>query len=273
MGKHPGATEAENPSWVPRNKLTMPISPTQQPSDEVLFEAPNDKSIKYYLPRYKVAEQGERYRVKLEKTTGNQAAAWQLTVYLTKYPASAIANQNTNASEIDHMPEVSLHYKALYKEAGRIEMQEVFQELLVQPDGSLQAVLKISNLEDRDRIHQAFTTSACQAQLRIKRKALIAFPVNFKRSYTPEATPYRIAHETFESAVGFYFSTDIHSYIYQGITVGAAQQNTVAHRVESHIYLQEGDSKRFFYLPDEFKLARTSSFPRALVRYKLYWRE
>lgn len=382
------------PQTVPRDKLNIPISPAPKASDEVLFEAP-DKSTKYYLPRYRISQTGGKFGVRLEKAPGNEVTSWQLTVNLMKYAASPIEKQVINAKVMDHQVEVSLHYSAPTTNAGNIARQLQFQELTFQPDGSLQAVLKTSDIRERDQIYEALTTLGYQAKLAIKRKAWMAFPVytplnineldsekhkpilifkgledynvkektftharlsvlnreiypldlfqpapdlppcgqnkNASRTWVniftgegkriygfcaltqneqlselgfafPKGTlpsktcyieledrrknkkyistvveitgegasdspPYYVSNETFEGVEEFYFKNELHEYIYQGITGSSSQQNElnsypVTWKGQPHIYLREGDSGRFFYLPDEFKLARTAGLIR-----------
>ena len=56
---------------LPREKIAGPLSPVPDPTDETLFEDGAKPEAKYYLPRYRVAEQTvsgkAQFRIKLDQ--------------------------------------------------------------------------------------------------------------------------------------------------------------------------------------------------------------
>src|SRR5216684_3126974 len=57
---------------IPRSQITVPISPSENVTDELLFEGAADPSRKFYIPRYRVAQQNvsgqPRYQVALQQS-------------------------------------------------------------------------------------------------------------------------------------------------------------------------------------------------------------
>ena len=158
----------------PRDKLTVPISPNADVTDDQLFEDPADKTKKLYLPRYRISEQNvsgsQQYRISLEQE-GN---AWSLLINLDKYPAPAIEADSRNASELAHQAAILLRYQITGSNGAQKELS--FQEITLEPSG-LKSVLKLNSLAERDEIYRALTEDDHQTALIVRRAIKVAIPV------------------------------------------------------------------------------------------------
>ena len=152
---------------VPREQVTVPICPTATVTDEVIFE---DARQKYYLPRYRIAEETvsgqQRYRIALAAS----GQGWTLTVYLEAYPAAKIEQEIRDAKIIEHKASVLLSYQ-WHGQQGELPFQEVTQEAGGQ---RLKAVLRLNTLEERDSIYLALTDAAYGAILMVRREVKVA---------------------------------------------------------------------------------------------------
>src|SRR5262245_43121816 len=73
-------------SGVPRDQIVGPLCPSDEVSDQVLFEDAANPSIKLFLPRYRLKLQNEQYQAIMERSGQD----WILTLHLEKYPAPEI---------------------------------------------------------------------------------------------------------------------------------------------------------------------------------------
>ncbi len=158
----------------PRDKLTVPVSPSADVTDDQLFEDPADTTKKLYLPRYRISEQNvsgsQQYRISLEQD-GN---AWSLIINLDKYPAPTIEADSHNASELAHQVAILLRYQIKGSNGAQKELS--FQEVTLEPSG-LKSVLKLNSLAERDEIYRALTEDDYQSVLIVRRAIKVAIPV------------------------------------------------------------------------------------------------
>jgi hypothetical protein len=158
----------------PRNKLTVPISPSFNVTDDQFFEDPADKTKKLYLPRYRISEQNvsgsQQYKISLVQE-GN---AWSLIINLDKYPAPTIEADSHNASELAHQVAILLRYQIKGSNGAQKELS--FQEVTLEPSG-LESVLKLNSLAERDEIYRALTEDDYQSVLIVRRAINVAIPV------------------------------------------------------------------------------------------------
>jgi len=158
----------------PREKLTVPISPSVDVTDDQLFEDPADKTKKLYLPRYRISEQNvsgsQQYRISLDQV-GN---AWSLIINLDKYPAPTIEVDSRSASELAHQVAIILRYQITGSDGAQKELS--FQEITLEPSG-LKSVLKLNSLAERDEIYRALTEDDHQSALIVRRAINVAIPV------------------------------------------------------------------------------------------------
>ncbi|MER3435379.1 MAG: hypothetical protein C4288_18730 [Leptolyngbya sp. ERB_1_1] len=166
------ATIREPISGVPRNQITVPISPGGTVNDEVLFEAPTD-GTKYYLPRYRVAERNQQVHIML----GQSPQGWSLSIELEKYPAPAIQDLARSAKEMNHSVSVILQHRLDPNDANAGQKELIFQEVTPQPEG-IRAVLQLSSIPERDLVYQALTNLAYASVLTIRRSTRVGLPLS-----------------------------------------------------------------------------------------------
>ena len=249
---------------VPRDQISVPISPSENVTDELLFESPLDGSKKFYIPRYSLTQQNvsgqQRYKIALQQS----GEEWTLTVHLQKIAAPAIAGAAHNASEIEHRISVILKHNQLA--GGQVIGQEEieFKEITVDGQG-IQAVLRGNTLAERDLLYQTLTDTAYGATLIVRNWVTVAVPLsqrseiirqrNFKRAINEEASIsfrrrimpirplidaegnslqdeaneplFRQVERVLDNVVSptpFIFSPSLHGYIFGGITSTSGQQ-------------------------------------------------
>jgi len=239
---------------VPRNQVTIPISPTPDVTDQTLFEEPADASKKLYLPCYRLAEEtvsGQRqYRAVFERS----ADGWVLTLNLEKFPAPALADASRTAKEIAHIPAVLLSYSL--GNAG-IRKELSFQEVTL-VDGVLRATLRVGTLDEQAELFAALTARETTV-LTIRRTIDVAVPVT-----NPSGQFYRKATRVLDDVKKpFFFDLNLHGYVFRDVSGGSTQgPRYIRHEVDGKSYYQE-DARRyiFYFLPDSFKLARRPQSP------------
>ena len=157
---------------ITQQKINVPVAPSGHVSDETIFTDLGQKSITYYLPRYRLSTEvvgGEqRYRLSLRPAQ----SGWELVVYLDAYPAPAIERHVRDARRLSAELSVKLTYQ-WHREQGELEFQEVLAE-----DGGdrLKAVLWLNTLEERDEVYLALTDSSYNAALVVQRQVKVAIP-------------------------------------------------------------------------------------------------
>jgi hypothetical protein len=165
-----------------REQLNVPITSHDRATDEVLYEAANDASQKYYLPRYQLAEEivsGERrYRIATEREEHN----WRFVVYLQAYPAASLEIAARTAHILPHTAQVILQEN---------QQEWLFQEVTA-VGNTLKAVLRLRSLEERDELYQVLTDPDRQTLLKVNRQTSVAIPSPYWQValYLPEAISY-----------------------------------------------------------------------------------
>lgn len=165
--------------FIPRDQLTVPVCMAGAVSDGVLFEAAEDETQKYYLPRYRLAtwrlSGKEQYRIALEGA--DEGEGGRLVVYLARYPAAEIEDQALGAEIVPHQVTVELVYRLTEKETGEILKRLPFQEITAEPDG-LRAVLRVGTLGEVTQLFRAMTGEAYRTELVINRVIQTALPLD-----------------------------------------------------------------------------------------------
>ena len=165
----------------PRDKITGPLSLVATPTDETLFEDAANPQLKFYLPRYRLAEQAvsgtQQFRVRLEP--GEQGGS--LTIFLEKFPAPALAGFR-DAAEIPHAIALKLN-ASIPVGTSQIQQEFVFQEITL--DGGLvKAVLRLENLAALTQVFQILTEAPLAASLSVLRSFRVAVLVPIDTSAT-----------------------------------------------------------------------------------------
>jgi hypothetical protein len=156
---------------VPRDQLTVPVSPIPSPNDAVLFEQPNDPNQKVFLPRYRILDQPP-----LQVALAQGAQDWTLKVTLEKYRAPEIEQSGRDAVEMAHTATVIFQHNLLVGGSVVGVKQLVFGERTDRPNG-LVAILRGTDSALRDQIYAAMTDPRYGATLLVRRIATVAVPI------------------------------------------------------------------------------------------------
>ena len=158
------------PAGVPRDQITVPISPLEEVSDAVLFEAASDAGSKMYLPRYRLSVQNGRYRLSLEPS----GQEWMLVAHLEKYLPPEIEPQEARGAQpIDHAVTLILTHQLIVGGTSAGQKELVFQEVMAEGEG-LRAVLRVSSLPEHDRLYHALTDPTYGTTLNVRRALQVA---------------------------------------------------------------------------------------------------
>ena len=157
---------------VPRSQITVPISPSGDVTDELLFEAPTNANQKYYLPRYRIAERNRQIQIAFAPSD----SGWSLTIHLEKYPAPALSLASRDAQEIPHTVSLILQHRLVPSNDSSGQKQLVFESPIAEA-GGLRAVLQVASLNERDLLYQVLTMPEYGAMLTIQRAVQVALLV------------------------------------------------------------------------------------------------
>jgi hypothetical protein len=163
---------------IPRASLTIPVSPSADVTDEILFENPGDASKKFYLPRYRLAEQPVNGHPQYRAALAQDGQGWALTLHLEKYPAPAIETASHGAREIEHTCSVTLHHKVMMGTAPNAAATKelAFQEVISEATEA-RAVLRVASLPERDQLYRVLTDPQYGAMLIVRRLVHVAVPL------------------------------------------------------------------------------------------------
>lgn len=264
---------------VPRDQIKVPICPSANVTDEVLFEDPAQPAKKFYLPRYKLVMKGQRYEVAFRQDD----TGWSFAVSLSKFPAPSVAAAAPTAQEIDHHVAVLVRFNQMIGNQPGGQEELSFQEVTLK-SGVLQATLRLNSVQQRDLLFQALRDRTFATALIVRRAITVGVPVpqipvrSIQGTSVPPQpgrvpTPpkpappmYRQADRAVDQVAEpkpFVFSPELHKYIFSGITP-ASDENLALTRYQvswsdgrSHTYYQDAARPSlFYYLPDSFKIAR-----------------
>jgi hypothetical protein len=158
------------PPGQPRSSFSLPtlITPSAAPTDQTLFEEPQDPTRKHFLPHYSLATtaspQGPTKWVSLEPA----ATGFQLVVHLKDDTDSALAQGNS-----------ALPAAARYLLTANLQARVANWDLAVasNADGAaLKLTLPVPDLAGRDLVYQAMTDPTAAAKLIVRRSVPLAIP-------------------------------------------------------------------------------------------------
>jgi hypothetical protein len=247
---------------VPRNQITVPISPNENVSDELIFEGAADPSSKFYIPRYRITQQNVSGQLRYQVALQQSGEEWTLTVHLQKFVAPAIAAAASGAAEMEHRIAVILKHNQLAR-GQVIGQEEVELKEVTVESGGIRAVLRGTTLAERDLAYQALTDPAYGAILILRNWVTIGVPV-------PQTDRFRQVDRVFDTVVDpnpFMFPPALHAYIFGVISSSPGQQfELIRHQIRWkerwHSYYQNPvRSYQFYFLPDAFKIARRPQSP------------
>lgn len=180
-------------SLLDRAKVTVPICPTEKPSDEVLYQDPVKADTFYYLPRYEVAREqvsGEpRYRIEMV----DSSQGWELTVFIEPYIAESLLPKANAATVLAHSVTASIRFT---KSGASIARQ--FDEIEDHGDGK-RLTMSLSDIQQRDDIFTALSTHEFSSSLIVERKIDVATPVEVE---VPTRPPVRAGASVILTKVG-----------------------------------------------------------------------
>jgi hypothetical protein len=165
-------------------KPAAPVSPADPPTDEMIFQDAADPDKKYYLPRYRLAEESvsgqTRYRMALESLGSH----WCLTIVFEKFPAPELGSSARNAQELPHKPEIVLLHRVFQDGSPAMTKERPFTDL-APVDGGLRGRLMLESLEERDVLYRALTEPAYTTNVIVRRNAPLAVPVSLAGTEVP----------------------------------------------------------------------------------------
>jgi hypothetical protein len=151
----------------------LPISPSEIPTDLLLYQAPGDPDRKFYLPRYRLDMRTvsgmQQYRIAMAQENG----AWTLTINLARGPAETMADAARDAEELPHDLAVVLSVLQAPPAGARkiLPVQEVAR------NGPVVTVrLTFATLQERDEVYRALTEPSRDTTLSIKRTIRVSVP-------------------------------------------------------------------------------------------------
>ena len=165
-------------------QITAPVSPADPPSDAMIFQDAADPAKKYYLPRYRLAEESvsgkARYRMALE----TKGAGWCFTIVFEKFPAPELGPSARGAQELPHKPDFVLTHRMFLDGAPAGTKERLFQDVAA-VEGGIRARLLLDSLDERDLLYRALTEPAYATNLIVRRSALVAIPLLLADSAVP----------------------------------------------------------------------------------------
>src|SRR5262245_62119783 len=165
-------------------KPATPVSPADPPTDEMIFQDAADPDKKYYLPRYRLAEESvsgqTRYRMALESLGSH----WCFTIVFEKFPAPELGPSARNLQELPHKPEIVLLHRIFQDGSPPMIKERPFTDL-TPVDGGLRGRLMLESLEERDVLYRALTEPAYATNVIVRRNAPLAVPVSVADTEVP----------------------------------------------------------------------------------------
>lgn len=135
--------------------MSGPLSLTAAVGDDVLFEDAQNAQVKFYLPRYRLAEQTVSGRAQFRARLEQGAHGGTLTIFLEKFPAPSLAAAARDAAQIAHRIAVTLKTRVPVG-TSQIQQHLAFQEITF--EGPLvKAVLRLDGLAQVTQVFQVLT--------------------------------------------------------------------------------------------------------------------
>lgn len=259
---NPAILHLQNPAFRPiwylrpqqRSQIALPtlVSPSNAPTDQALFEEPQDASKKHVLPLYDIASTaGSAGRQKWVSLAPSDAG-FQLAVFLTERPPVAVGVQRIVAD-------------TRYLITATVQSRVVSWDLTAAADAggaSLKLTLALPDFAGRDLLYQAMTDPAAQARLIVRRALPLALP------YANQPNTFVVRTLTIDSPIPFTFNRDLDANVFAQVgTVSAGPPPqwkvvTVNWNGRGYPYFQStAQPDLVYFLPDAFKIARQDKKP------------
>lgn len=157
----------------PRDKMTAPIAPEFPVLDTHVFEDPHDPSIRFYLPRYSIAEvntdKGPQFRIRLE-AEGNST---KLTVVLTPEMPPEIKKAWPQARPLEH--QITGVLKQSLPDMSSAHRQWDLKDQRV-VDNGIELSITVSSLFERNALYLALIGSPADTTFTVHRSAVLSVP-------------------------------------------------------------------------------------------------
>lgn len=267
---NPEILHFQNPRFVefggvaqgsPRQSFALPvlISPTASPTDQTLFEEPQDPTKKHYLPSYGIAATASGGGPVKWVSLAPSANGFQLIVHLAEVTDPLVAKNNLRV-------DAPARYLLTANLQGRVANWD-FQSASTE-GATLKLTLVLPDFASRDSVYQAMTDPAAQAKLIIRRSLALALPVPPVPSMQMPAQPgYRQLTTAIDSTIPFTFDKDLDKNVFQQLQgLGGAlppwQIVRVSWNGRPYAYYQDRSQPRnIYFLPDAFKIGRQPKPP------------
>ena len=248
----------------PRSAFSLPtlISPVTNPTDQTLFEEPQDATKKHYLPQYGIATRGSGGSMVKWVSFAPTAQGFVLTVHLADVTSPSLSTNNTPATpnSTRYMLTANLQGRAASWDFGTANTDQ----------GVLVLTLTVTDLGDRNSIYHAMTDSTAQAQLIIRRSVDIAAlvpPPSSPPGTPPPAATYRENVTAIDSSIPFTFDVELDKNVFAQLTgvsggQGSLNIQPVSWQGRPYPYYQDPNQpSQVYFLPDAFKISRQATVP------------
>lgn len=158
---------------VGRSAVTTPIAPEPTPQDTHLFLDPADPERRFWLPRYRIAEERvsgqDRYRIAFAE----EGDVWMLRLWLEAGPAPGMEGDAARFPMLEHELEVSLAYTL---QGGGVSRRMLAFQEVQRAEAGVEARLSFSGLPQRDEVFAALQDGARAPSLTVRRRIRVAVP-------------------------------------------------------------------------------------------------
>ena len=249
----------------PRSSFSLPtlISPVATPSDQTLFEEPQNAAKKHYLPQYGIATRGSGGSMVKWVSFAPTAQGFVLTVHLADVTPASLSTNNTAIA-----PNTT-RYMLTANLQGRAASWDF--DTANTDSGILVLTLTVKDLGNRNSIYHAMTDATAQAQLILRRSVDVAALVPPSGS-TPNPPPppgYRETLTAIDSSIPFTFDVELDKNVFAQLTGMSSGQSTlniqqVSWQGRPYPYYQDPNQPaQVYYLPDSFKISRQPAIPHS----------
>lgn len=247
----------------PRSAFSLPtlISPVSSPTDQTLFEEPQDPSKKHYIPQYAIATRGSGGAMVRWVSFAPTAQGFVLTVHLSDTTSASLSTNNTavKPNSTRYMLTANLQGRAMSWDFNTANVDQ----------GTLVLTLTVSDPGNRNSIYHAMIDSAAQAQLIIRNSIDLAVlvPPSGQPASPPPPPTYRESMTVIDSSIPFTFDPDLDKNVFAqltGVSGGTASLNIqqVTWNGRPYPYYQDPNQPgQVYYLPDTFKISRAPNTP------------
>jgi len=170
---------------IARDQVQVPISASESPRDDQLLDDPKDASIKWYIPKFRLASTGGRYVIELRPrvidggTTVGEGAV--LAFKLERFPAAAIAGAARTAKEVATSITVRIEHRVLVDGIPGPIIKLDAEQVIPTPEGA-EVLVSVASLAARDQLYAALSDPKYATKIVVVRMVQIAVPIATEKS-------------------------------------------------------------------------------------------